>query len=92
MGEIKNHRWFLKNLPRELTEAAQGIYFQRNDRAPTYSLQSVEEIMRIVEEARRPASRISQGVGWTAEEEDEEEEGMEDEEDGYHTSEELPII
>ncbi|CAA6663818.1 unnamed protein product [Spirodela intermedia] len=96
VGEIKNHRWFLKNLPRELSEGAQGIYYQRNDRASSYSLQSVEEIMRIVEEARRPASRISPGFGWTAEEEEEVEE---DEEDGYdqrvkqvHTSGELRII
>ncbi|KAK6143754.1 hypothetical protein DH2020_024102 [Rehmannia glutinosa] len=50
--EIKSHPWFLKNLPRELTDAAQAMYYRREN--PTYSLQSVEEIMKIVEEAKTP--------------------------------------
>ncbi|KAF7834094.1 serine/threonine-protein kinase SRK2A [Senna tora] len=50
--EIKNHPWFLKNLPRELTESAQAVYYQRDN--PSFSGQSVEEIMRIVGEARDP--------------------------------------
>nr|BAK01400.1 predicted protein [Hordeum vulgare subsp. vulgare] len=54
MAEIKAHPWFLKNLPRELKEEAQQAYYNRghtND-ALKYSAQSVEEIMKIVEEAQ----------------------------------------
>ncbi|KAM7251350.1 hypothetical protein ACFE04_023233 [Oxalis oulophora] len=50
--EIKIHPWFLKNLPRELTEAAQAIYYRKEN--PTFSLQSVAEITKIVEEAKIP--------------------------------------
>ncbi|KAJ6942058.1 serine/threonine-protein kinase SRK2A-like [Populus alba x Populus x berolinensis] len=66
--EIKSHPWFLKNLPRELTEAAQAMYYRREN--PTFSLQSVEEIMKIVEEARipPPVSRSIGGFGWEGEE------------------------
>lgn len=90
--EIKNHPWFLKNLPRELTEAAQVVYYRREN--PTFSLQSVEDIMKIVEEAKRPppSSRSVGGFGWGGEEEGEEkdeegdaleEEEEEEEEDEY---------
>ena len=65
--EIKNHPWFLKNLPKDLTDAAQEI-----ERASSYALQSVGEIMKIVEEAKKQvyASRSFQGF---KEDEDEEE-------------------
>ncbi|KAL5215297.1 hypothetical protein ABZP36_004449 [Zizania latifolia] len=52
--EIRNHPWFLKNLPRELTEAAQAMYYKKDNSTPTYSVQSVKEIMKIVKEARTP--------------------------------------
>ncbi|KAL0335247.1 UNVERIFIED_CONTAM: Serine/threonine-protein kinase SRK2A [Sesamum radiatum] len=67
--EIKSHPWFLKNLPRELTDVAQAAYYRRED--PSYCLQSVEEIMKIVEEAKTPppASRSIGGFGWGGEEE-----------------------
>lgn len=85
--EIKNHPWFLKNLPRELTESAQAIYYQReNPNNPSFSLQSVEDIMKIVGEARNPppSSRSVGGFGWGGEEdEDEDAEREEDEEDEY---------
>lgn len=88
--EIKNHPWFLKNLSRELTESAQAVYYQRNN--ASFSLQSEDEIMKIVGEARKaPASSKSIGpFGWGAEEDDEgkeelyvdeEEEEEEDEEE-----------
>ncbi|CAK9168277.1 unnamed protein product [Ilex paraguariensis] len=79
--EIKNHPWFLKNLPRELTEAAQAIYYRKEN--PTFSLQSAEEIMKIVEEARTPppASRSIGGFGWGGEEDEGKEEDIEPEED-----------
>lgn len=104
--EIKNHPWFLKNLPRELTESAQGIYYQRDN--PSFSsLQSVDEIMKIVGEARNPppASRSVRGFGWGTEDDEDGiediEEEVEEEEDGedeyekrvreVHASGEFPI-
>ncbi|KAL7119579.1 hypothetical protein ACP275_02G071300 [Erythranthe tilingii] len=68
--DIKSHPWFLKNLPRELTDVAQAAYYRREN--PTYSLQTVEEIMKIVEEAKTPppASRSVSGFGWAGEEEE----------------------
>ncbi|XP_023761348.2 serine/threonine-protein kinase SRK2G [Lactuca sativa] len=78
--EIKNHPWFLKNLPRELMESAQTNYYQRDN--PSFSLQSVEEIMKIVEEARNPvpSSKSVGYFGWGAEEDDEKEEEFDEEE------------
>ncbi|KAL2513904.1 Serine/threonine-protein kinase SRK2B [Forsythia ovata] len=81
--DIKTHPWFLKNLPRELTDAAQALYYRKEN--PTYSPQSVEEIMKIVDEAKTPApaSRSIGGFGWAGEEEEdkEEEEELEEEEE-----------
>lgn len=85
--EIKSHPWFLKNLPRELTEAAQAAYYRKEN--PTFSLQSVEEIMKIVEDAKvpPPSSRSIGGFGWGGEEDveakEENVEGEEEEEDEY---------
>ncbi|KAL2460515.1 Serine/threonine-protein kinase SRK2B [Abeliophyllum distichum] len=79
--EIKSHPWFLKNLPRELTDAAQAVYYQKGN--PTYSLQSVEEIMKIVEEAKTPppASRSIGGFGWGGEEDEDKDEDVEEEDE-----------
>lgn len=79
--EIKNHPWFLRNLPRELTESAQAIYYQRD--SPNFHLQSVDEIMKIVGEARNPppVSRPVKGFGWEGEEDLDEEVEEEDEYD-----------
>lgn len=62
-------------MPKELTESAQAIYYQRDN--PSFSLQSVDEIMKIVAEARNPppSSKPIRGFGWGAEDE---EEGIED--------------
>ncbi|CAL9205710.1 unnamed protein product [Musa hybrid cultivar] len=86
--EIRNHPWFLKNLPRELTEAAQAQYYKRDNDAPTYSLQSIEEIMRIVGEARTPppSSTPVAGFGWPAgedEDKQDEQDNNVEEEDEY---------
>ncbi|KAL5198724.1 hypothetical protein ABZP36_002236 [Zizania latifolia] len=49
--EIKNHPWFLKNLPIEMTDEYQ-MSLQMNDiNAP---LQSLDEIMSIIQEAQKP--------------------------------------
>lgn len=80
LREIKSHPWFLKNLPRELTEAAQTIYYQRNN--PSLALlQSVEDIMKIVEAAKTPppVSKSVSGFGWGGEDEDEDKEEEEPE-------------
>ncbi|CAL1385554.1 unnamed protein product [Linum trigynum] len=79
MKEIKSHPWFLKNLPRELTEAAQTMYYRKEN--PAFSLQTVEAIMKIVEEAKVPAkvSRSIGAFGWGAEDEEEEDDKREEE-------------
>ncbi|OIV98120.1 hypothetical protein TanjilG_25985 [Lupinus angustifolius] len=88
LKEIKNHPWFLKNLPRELTESAQAIYYQRDN--PMFHVQSVDEIMKIVGEARNPppVSTVGKGFGFEGEEDEGEDldgevEEEEDEEDEY---------
>ncbi|ERM97331.1 hypothetical protein AMTR_s00073p00126020 [Amborella trichopoda] len=48
--EIKNHPWFLKNLPIELMEGAELNHQMDEPNSP----QSVEEIMMIIEEAKTP--------------------------------------
>ncbi|CAL0306698.1 unnamed protein product [Lupinus luteus] len=80
LKEIKKQSWFLKNLPRELTESAQAIYYQRRGN-PSFCVQSVEEIMKIVEEAREPVvlSMHVKGFGWEGVEEEEKEDVEEDE-------------
>lgn len=77
--EIKSHPWFLKNLPRELTDVAQAAYYRKEN--PTFSLQTVEEITKIVEEAKAPppVSRSIGGFGWGGEEDEEKEEDLEGE-------------
>ncbi|XP_010491506.1 PREDICTED: serine/threonine-protein kinase SRK2G [Camelina sativa] len=88
LKEIKNHPWYLKNLPKELLESAQAAYYKRDT---SFSLQSVEDIMKIVGEARNPAPPSVKSSGSGADEEDEEEEDVEaeveeeedDEEDEY---------
>ncbi|XP_020218936.2 serine/threonine-protein kinase SRK2A-like isoform X1 [Cajanus cajan] len=50
MKEIKSHPWFLKNLPKELREEAQDVYYSEENAKS--SLQSIEEIMNIVNEAK----------------------------------------
>lgn len=74
--EIRSHPWFLKNLPKELTEQAQAVYYQR-DNPSLSSLQSVEEIMKIVNEARRPAMVSRSVPKWEAETEEDGKDGGE---------------
>ncbi|RRT50094.1 hypothetical protein B296_00014188 [Ensete ventricosum] len=51
--KIKQHPWFLKNLPKEIING-EKTNFEDNHDQPS---QSVEEIMRIIEEAKTPAER-----------------------------------
>ncbi|KAL3630264.1 Serine/threonine-protein kinase srk2a [Castilleja foliolosa] len=68
--DIKSHPWFLKKLPSELSDTNQAIYYQRDK--PSFSLQSIDEIMKIVSEAQKPPpmSRPVSGFGWGGDEED----------------------
>lgn len=50
LEEIKSHPWFLKNLPKELREGAQDAYYSEENAGS--SLQSIEDIMKIVNEAK----------------------------------------
>jgi serine/threonine-protein kinase SRK2 len=49
--EIKQHPWFLKNLPRDILEREKASFKDKEPVAPT---QSVDEILRIVQEAKTP--------------------------------------
>lgn len=49
MREIKQHPWFMRNYPKELLEGERTRYIRNK---PT---QTIQEIVQIVEEARRPA-------------------------------------
>uniref|UniRef100_A0A0D3C971 Protein kinase domain-containing protein n=1 Tax=Brassica oleracea var. oleracea TaxID=109376 RepID=A0A0D3C971_BRAOL len=64
IADIKKHPWFLKNLPRELTETAQAAYFSKESQS--FSVQTVEEIMKIVDDAKTPppVSLHIGGFGW----------------------------
>lgn len=54
ISEIKNHPWFLKNLPRDLVDASYNHDNNSNDAA-----QSVDDIMRIVNEAKVPGTTVA---------------------------------
>lgn len=47
--EIKKHPWFLKNLPKDIMDAE-----KRSSKEPDIEQQSVEEIMRIIQEGEVP--------------------------------------
>lgn len=54
MLEIKQHPWFLKNMPREVVENDRKC--SKKSEKEEITSQSVDEIMRIVREARIPYS------------------------------------
>ncbi|PWA35943.1 serine/threonine-protein kinase SAPK3 [Artemisia annua] len=51
IAEIKKHPWFLKNIPKDLVEGEKTNYENANR---DLSLQSVDEINRIIEDAKVP--------------------------------------
>lgn len=57
--EIKSHPWFLRNLPRDLLL---GSDTNCNQADPSQPLQSAEEVMRIIREARTPAGKAQEEV------------------------------
>ena len=78
MREIKNHSWFVRNLPRELTETAQAMYYRRDNAVPAFSDQSSEEIKKIVLEARIVLKPPRPSYGWGDEYSDDEEDKQEE--------------
>lgn len=55
MDEIRNHEWFVKNLPEELTKGNAMDQFG----GPDQPMQSVDEIMQIITEATIPPVRAN---------------------------------
>ncbi|KAJ7522826.1 hypothetical protein O6H91_18G028500 [Diphasiastrum complanatum] len=53
--EIRNHAWFLKNLPADLLDGTDTSYAVDD---PSHPPQSEDEIMRIIVEARKPAQGL----------------------------------
>jgi serine/threonine-protein kinase SRK2 len=53
--EIKNHPWFLRNLPIEMTDEYQMNLQLIDMNVPS---QSLEEIMAIIQEARKPGDGL----------------------------------
>ncbi|KAK7823355.1 serine/threonine-protein kinase sapk3 [Quercus suber] len=62
LPEIKRHPWFMKNLPIELIEI-EKTNFAEAEAEPT---QSIEEIMRIIQEAKMPGEGSKAGGQATA--------------------------
>ncbi|KAJ0106094.1 hypothetical protein Patl1_18346 [Pistacia atlantica] len=65
--EIKQHPWFLKNLPKELVEIEKTNFREALHDQPS---QSVEEIMRIIQEAQTPGAGAKVGAQASAGAED----------------------
>ncbi|XP_071919911.1 serine/threonine-protein kinase SAPK3-like isoform X1 [Coffea arabica] len=61
--EIKQHPWFLKNLPKELIEVEKA---KNKEPDPHQQLQRVEEITRIVQEAKIPGDGTKSAAQTTA--------------------------
>ncbi|CAK8578685.1 unnamed protein product [Lathyrus sativus] len=57
MREIKSHPWFLENLPKEATKEDEDVNYIKEN--PITCLQSIEEIMNIVDEAKAIPSTSS---------------------------------
>lgn len=56
--EIKNHDWFLKNLPADLVDGPNPSYVFED---PNHPPQSIEELMRIINECKTVGA--GQGMG-----------------------------
>lgn len=58
--EIKQHPWFLKNLPKEIVEIEKTKYKEKEGDG---ACQSVEEIMHIIQDAGIPGKEGKTGGG-----------------------------
>ncbi|KAJ3705070.1 hypothetical protein LUZ61_008775 [Rhynchospora tenuis] len=85
--EIRQHPWFMQNLPQELSGAEQAVYYGRDNTGQMHYLQTEGEIIQIVNEARNPLTSSPEveeeeiRVEVEEEEEEEEEEDTEEEEE-----------
>ena len=61
MSEIKSHPWFLKDLPKEMLEGFEQGYSHDNG---DDSLQSEEDILRIIKEAKVVGTKESKELGY----------------------------
>lgn len=59
--DIKQHPWFLKNLPKDLIEGEKTNYSGLDQEKPP--IQSVEDIMKIIQEARAPGEASNASTG-----------------------------
>lgn len=57
--EIKKHPWFLKKLPRELSDGEKSCFSDKESEQPS---QTVEEIMKIIQAAMTPPAQGSQAM------------------------------
>ena len=64
MSEIKSHPWFLKDLPKEMLEGFEQGYSHDNG---DDSLQSEEDILRIIKEAKVIGTKESKELGYSDE-------------------------
>ncbi|KAL5724108.1 non-specific serine/threonine protein kinase [Ranunculus cassubicifolius] len=55
--QIRNHAWFLKNLPKDLVEGEKTLY--KENAYP----QTVEEVMHIIKEAQTPGEGAKNSIG-----------------------------
>ncbi|KAH1134949.1 hypothetical protein GLYMA_05G176100v4 [Glycine max] len=53
--EIKMHPWFLKNLPLEFMDESEGVLQNDDVNDDSSETQSIEEILSIIQEARKPS-------------------------------------
>ncbi|GJP50094.1 hypothetical protein CLOM_g9235 [Closterium sp. NIES-68] len=85
MPEIKRHPWFLRNLPADLMHENDPGY-QYDD--PNHPPQSIEEIMRILQEARVPGIAQPSGDGYLNDDRDDErdDEDMDNDMDDFEGS------
>ncbi|KAM7523771.1 hypothetical protein LguiA_013673 [Lonicera macranthoides] len=52
--EIQKHPWFLKNLPKEFLEGEEDGFQNNNSNETNNPSQSIEEVITIIQEARKP--------------------------------------
>ncbi|XP_070001765.1 serine/threonine-protein kinase SAPK2-like isoform X2 [Nicotiana tabacum] len=58
MEEIKKHPWFVKNLPIEFMEGEEASLQTNEENEPS---QSIEEVLAIIQEARKPGEGLKDG-------------------------------
>lgn len=78
ISQIRQHPWFLKNLPRELMEGADAGYMHNDYNNPP---QPIDDIVKIIEEAKVPLPTPKTLTPYLWDEDEEEQEGQEGQEE-----------